>query len=327
MPVNKISVADLVKFEDGDKMDLAELEENKDSVYLAIREEVFNAAEQRKKKNKRTRENFYEIVPSTSLEKMMDKILHGEKTKESGAMVFERNFKYEFDKKMRRIKRIKSKAYRRIRRQSRLKSKEAMEENTQEKQGAEQDEVRSRIPDVLLKEVEEVEEVKENLPILSFGGDESREENEQEKLVRLAFKDDMEEQEKVFAKEKEEIMNEEAPRVEEVVLPGWGEWAGPGLEVIKTKNNTIRNIVEGIKYSNRKDFNRSHIIINEKAPEVDKRFLAELPFGYTESEYNEKINASVSRERNTLRIFKRLVRAKTCHTNGKIIEPFHYNPE
>lgn len=324
MPVNKISVADLVKFEEGDRIDLAELEENKDSVYGAIREEAFNASEQRKKKNKSTREDFYEIIPSTSLEKMMDKILHGEKTKESGAMAFERNFKYEFDKKMKRIKRIKSKAYRRIRRQSRLKSKEAMEENIQEKQGTEQDGARPRIPDVLLKEVEEVEE---NLPILSFGGGENREENEQEKLVRLAFKDDMEEQERAFTKEKEEIVNEEAPRVEEVVLPGWGEWAGPGLEVVKTKNNTIRNIVEGIKYSNRKDFNRSHIIINEKASGVDKKFLAELPFGYTESEYNEKINASVSRERNTLRIFKKLVRAKTCHTNGKIIEPFRYNPE
>ncbi|KAG5858994.1 Utp14 protein [Encephalitozoon hellem] len=324
MAVNRISVADLVKFEEGDKIDLTELEENKDSVYAAIREEVFDAAKQTKKKSKKAVEDFYEVVPSTSLEKMMDKILQREKAKETGAVLFEKNFKYEFDKKMRRIKRIKSKTYRRIRRQNKLKNKEALEENMQEDQGAQEDRARPLIPDVLLKEVEEVEE---DTPILSFGGDESRGENEQERLVRLAFKDDIEEQEKAFAKEKEEVVNEEAPRVEEVVLPGWGEWAGPGLEVVKTKSNTIRNIVEGIKYSNRKDFNRSHIIINEKALEVDKRFLAELPFGYTENEYNEKIGTSISRERNTLRIFRKLVRSKACHTNSKAIEPFHYSPE
>ncbi|AFM99353.1 hypothetical protein EHEL_110790 [Encephalitozoon hellem ATCC 50504] len=324
MAVNKISVADLVKFEEGDKIDLTELEENKDSVYAAIREEVFDAAKQTKKKSKKVVEDFYEVVPSTSLEKMMDKILQREKAKETGAVLFEKNFKYEFDKKMRRIKRIKSKTYRRIRRQNKLKNKEVLEENMQENQGVQQDRARPLIPDVLLKEVEEVEE---DTPILSFGGDENRGENEQERLVRLAFKDDIEEQEKAFAKEKEEVVNEEAPRVEEVVLPGWGEWAGPGLEVVKTKSNTIRNIVEGIKYSNRKDFNRSHIIINEKALEVDKRFLAELPFGYTENEYNEKIGTSISRERNTLRIFRKLVRSKACHVNSKAIEPFHYSPE
>ncbi|ADM12578.1 uncharacterized protein Eint_110780 [Encephalitozoon intestinalis ATCC 50506] len=323
MVVNKISVADLVKFEEGDRIDIGELEENKESVYAAVREEAFDAIEQgRRKMAKKKDEDFYEIIPSTNLEKSMDRILHGERKKESRAIVFEKNLKYEFDKKMRRIKRIKSKTYRRIRRQSKLKSKEAGEEK--EGEDVHEDERQKRIPDILLKEIEEPED--EKTPILSFGGDEE-EEDGQEKLVRLAFKDDMEENEKAFIKEKAETVEKEAPRIEETVLPGWGEWAGPGLEIVKTKSNTIRNVVEGIKYSNRKDFNRSHVIINENISSVDKKFLAELPFGYTEGEYNEKIDASISRERNTLRIFRKLVRTKTGYRNGEVIEPFHYNLE
>ncbi|KMV65049.1 hypothetical protein M970_110900 [Encephalitozoon cuniculi EcunIII-L] len=325
MAASKISVADLVKFEEGDRIDVGELGEGQDAVYAAVREEVFDVVEQRRKKAPRKREeDFYEITPLTSLEKSMDRILHGEKAREPGAVVFEKNFKYEFDRKMRRIKRIKSKAYRRIRRQGRLKGKMPEEENTQENHLGSEDKRYGGVPDILLKEIEAEDD--EKTPILSFGGDEEAEEGTQEELVRLAFKDDAADNERVFEEEKREIVNREAPRVEEVVLPGWGEWAGPGLEVIKTKSNTVRNVVEGIKYSNRKDFNRSHIIINESVPQVDKKFLAELPFGYTESEYNEKINASISRERNTLRIFKRLVRTRTRHANGEAAEAFCYSP-
>lgn len=322
MAADRISIADLVSLEDGDKIDVAELAEGKGSVYAMVREDVHRAAEQSRKRPKTRNSDFYELVPSTSLEKCMDRILHGDREKEPRVAAFERSFKYDFDKKMRRIKRIKSKAYRRIRRMNKAKSEQLDEQGQDQAAGG--CEEQARVPDILLKEMEASED--EEVPILSFGGAEDEPEG-QEALVRLAFADGAGENEREFVREKQEVVNKEAPRIDEVVLPGWGVWGGPGLEVVRTRANTIRNVVEGVRHSNRKDFNKSHVIVNEGAPGTDKKFMAELPFGYTEEEYNEKIAMPISRERNTLRIFRKLVKPRVGHVNGEVIEPLQYVPE
>lgn len=327
MVLDRISIADLIQGEDAEKIDTSYLEGDAGTAHANTREEIFKLLEMGKgdKSIPRDKHSFYQLTPKTELEKSINKILNKTEEEDVSTVRANRTFKYEFDSKMRRIKRIKSKAYRRVRRAAKLKNEQVTEKVDMVcVEDGDRDARSSRIPDTLLREIETCE--KESTPVLSFGGPGESHSNVQEELVKLAFNEDIEENEKVFVKEKEEVVNSEAPKVEEVVLPGWGDWAGPGLELTRTKENTTVNFVDGIKYSKRKDFNRSHVIINENTPNVAKKFQTELPFGYTEEEYNAKITTSVSKEWNTLRIFKKLVRTKTNLVNGCVIEPFRYEP-
>lgn len=321
----RISIADLVQFEGAEKINKASLEEDTESAYAATRNEVFKLVEQgRKKKASKSDSCFYEIGLKTKLEQSISKILNA-KSEDVSTVRARRSFKYEFDKKMARIKRIKSRAYRRVRRMAKAKQ-DSLQGCAEEVAGVVAEDRAPCVPDQLLKAMEPCEE-EDDTPVLVFEGPEEPSRDVQEELVRLAFKEDAPENEREFVKEKQQIVNSEAPRMDETILPGWGSWAGPGLEVVKTKENTVVSFVDGVKHSNRKDFNKSHVVINENAPEIDRKFQAELPFGYTEEEYCSKIKTSVSREWNTLRIFKKLVKTKPSQVNGSAIEPLRYNPE
>ncbi|KAH9410616.1 utp14 protein [Ordospora pajunii] len=342
---SKITIADLVQLEKGQFADEVHTENGTDGVYTVVREEMFAALEQAKrKKSGSSDENFYKIVPKTALEKTMARVLDSEKMIDVEKVRYERSFKDEFDRKMKRIKRIKSKAYRKIRRMKKLANElhesadiqSAYQENDAHEKSHDSQKRYTRVPDALLREIDTEEDGKEaersernEMPIFSFDGEYGGAEcvHKQEELVRLAFKESEDGIANEFVDEKQRIVNEEAPRIEDTVLPGWGDWAGPGLEVIKTEYNTVRNVIEGVKYCNRKDFNKSHVIINEKSQCIDKKFLAQLPFGYTEKEYEQKIGMCVSKEKNTLRVFRKLVKSRTTHTNGEAIQPFHYVPE
>ena len=56
-------------------------------------------------------------------------------------------------------------------------------------------------------------------------------------------------------------MAAEAPRTEDLTLPGWGSWGGKAIPT--RKNKIVRNI-SGIDRKARKDANLKHAIINEK---------------------------------------------------------------
>ncbi|KAM0671749.1 hypothetical protein OCOL_001190 [Ordospora colligata] len=342
MTDNKISIADLLQLDKGQITGESHDASITDGIYAVVREEMFMAMEQAKRKPKSSiGENFYEIIPKTALEKMMSRVLDNEKMIDIEKLKYEKNFKDEFDRKMKRIKRIKSKAYRKIRRMKKLANELHESIDTQNKcqesdaheKSHDVQKRSSRVPDALLKEIDVEKENNEternDTPIFSFGGEHESTDNmcKQEELVRLAFKESEDGNENEFVNEKQQIVNEEAPRIEETVLPGWGDWAGPGIEVVKTEYNTVRNVIEGVKYCNRKDFNKSHVIINEKSQCIDKKFMAQLPFGYTEKDYEQKIDMCVSKEKNTLRVFRKLVKSRSTNTNGEAIKPFHYVPE
>lgn len=322
--VKRISVSDLIQHGDREKIDTAGLEDDGHSAYADTREEILKLLETGSRPRATKRNNdFYDVVPKTVLEMSISRILQ-KKEEDPDAVRARRSFKYEFDRKMARIKRIKSKTYRRMRRIAKLKNQQVAGVAGEGVDGGGCDGAGqiSCVPDDLLREMETQEEGV--TPILSFDGPSETPQNTQHDLVRLAFGDNADDNEREFMREKEEIVNSEAPRTEEVVLPGWGDWAGPGLELVKTRENTTVYQVDGVKYFNRKDFNRSHVVINEKALDVDGKFQAELPFGHTEEEYNARIKMSISKEWNTLRIFKKLVKTKPGHANGGVIEPFRY---
>jgi U3 small nucleolar RNA-associated protein 14 len=251
--------------------------------------------------------NFYNVFPKTNLEKKLDAILN----KKSLSEIRDRkNFQHQYNSKMQKVKRIKSKTYRRFKREAKK---------------TEQEQVVTKKPEISInydiqEEDQGMEELEiENAPIFEFSG--QIEEKENNEIVKLAFESEMNENQKDFIEEKEKIINDEAPVTSETILPGWGGWAGPGLKITKNKHNVIKENKDGIKNTNRKDFEFSHVIINETKEKLDDKFKCKVPFGYTKEEYLEKLNRPISKECNTNRIFNKIIKPKTKTRKGTIIEP------
>ena len=84
---------------------------------------------------------------------------------------------------------------------------------------------------------------------------------QQTELINRAFAADGFEQD--FATEKEAAVAEDAPKEEDLTLPGWGSWTGQGVKRRATEKKIIKK-VPGIEVSQRKDAKLKHVIINEK---------------------------------------------------------------
>lgn len=84
---------------------------------------------------------------------------------------------------------------------------------------------------------------------------------QQTELINRAFAADGFEQD--FSIEKEAAVAEDAPKEEDLTLPGWGSWTGQGVKRRATEKKLIKKI-PGIEESKRKDAKLKHVIINEK---------------------------------------------------------------
>ena len=86
---------------------------------------------------------------------------------------------------------------------------------------------------------------------------------QQAELISRAFASDALEAD--FEAEKETAIAEDAPREEDLTLPGWGSWTGQGVKRRVTEKKLVKR-VPGIEASKRKDAKLKHVIINEKIP-------------------------------------------------------------
>lgn len=307
---NKLTIDDLIVDEHIETID------TKKPLIINNRQEInkFIANKESITGFRQTKPNFYNIVPKTKLESTLSAILNNR-----SESVDEKNkrltFQHNYDAKMRKIKRIKSKSYRKVKRLAR------------KDVDCEEKEINITENPEIEEEEEEVynDDIVDNAPIFNFT--DSIKNKEQHEIVKLAFKNDMEENEEDFIKEKEEIVNENTPKIVERILPGWGDWAGPGLEIIKTKYNTFTENKEGIDYKQRKDFGSSHGIVNEGITEIDDKYKTSIPYGYSKEDYILKLNTSVSKECNTNRMYKKILNKIVQTKPGKDIEPFRYESE
>lgn len=83
----------------------------------------------------------------------------------------------------------------------------------------------------------------------------------QQELINRAFAADGFEEE--FAAEKAAAIAEDAPKEEDLTLPGWGAWTGQGVKRRATERKLVRKI-PGVEESKRKDAKLKDVIINEK---------------------------------------------------------------
>ena len=218
----------------------------------------------------------------------------------------------EYEKRMQRIRRVKSRGYKKVRRREMAKTVELVEK---EKDSSNSDSDSS----------DEELEPKNVLPKINkshFNHKFSKEENS-EKILESLFEEKGREIQKDFDDEKKTCIKEEMPEKREIVLPGWGSWGGQKLENKKNKFNTINFEKKGIEITKRKDFDKKNIIINEKVDVPDK-YKSKIPKKMTESQYRQKINTPISKECNTIRDFDKILNDKKLSNDKKVSESYRF---
>lgn len=165
--------------------------------------------------------------------------------------------------------------------------------------------------------------------ILSSGPKESYELPSQAELIRNAFAgDDVEDE---FAKDKEEVLNEENPEPEKpLFLPGWGQWThvqkkkGLPAWMVKEQNDAKRKREEALK--RRKDANLKHVIISEKMDKkTEKLQTKSVPYPYTSKEvFEQSMRMPIGPEYNPVSTVGALNRPEVVKRAGVIIKPIQF---
>jgi U3 small nucleolar RNA-associated protein 14 len=312
----KLSLNELANLYDGTKIDMEVAENNVNGAYDLVKDEITDFIAISSNKPKIKTESFYESLPNTDLKKSIEKILKNKNLKED---LMKRSAQSDFDSKMARIKKIKSKSYRRMRRREKIKQSELLEDAAD----SESEQCESDVSSEDIKDFDPILKFKKNSENIAEVEDDAS--NNKNDLFEVpGFKGN----EIDFLKEKKTIIFEDAPQVIEHSLPGWNSWAGDGIEFKKTKLNTIIEKKEGIAASNRQDFKKQNIIINEHI-EVNDKYKAKRPYGYTGKDFIDKINTPISLETTSLKIFNRFVKMNNKEENvpGKDIQPKEFDPQ
>ncbi|KAJ9099810.1 hypothetical protein QFC21_003809 [Naganishia friedmannii] len=125
-----------------------------------------------------------------------------------------------------------------------------------------------------------------------------------------------------FAAEKQRMMEADAPRVEDTTLAGWGSWGGKGVK--KNKNSKkFTKIIAGVDATQRKDFGKANVIINEKKDKkAAKYMLKDLPYPYTSAaQYEASFSAPVGADWNAIAAHQRATMPRVTKKPGAIIDP------
>lgn len=288
------------------------------SVYDVVKEDIKNMLTSRHRRSTMQR-NFYDLAPATELEKSIHEVLN----KKEVDIVLKRReniIQFDFERKMQRFKKIKSKRFRRLRRRER--ERNATADAVKKMEECEELE-EHREDDASSMESEKADEFRDlcrtENPVMTFYGQEKGDDS-------MSDEDEQCEDEE-FAQEKAEVVAKDMPVTEEIVLPGWGVWGGHGCDVKKTKVNVIRRQVDGIRLQDRRDKGSGHVIINENQPALDSKYKVSLPHGYTKEEYAKKVKMPSSHEWTSLRVLNKFVKPKSEVRSGEIIEQFHFEPQ
>lgn len=254
------------------------------------------------------------VIPKSALERTIFDAMKNDK--QSILLIRQKKTRLaEFDKKMKRIKQIKSRKYHKHLKMARKNGEHDV-----------------KVPDFLLKNIEEEkkdkvffdEEMSEKIGKVMVP--EELVDSESTDSECELFKNDSsieDEHLEVFRKEKMEHMQENMPKKTTIVLPGWGSWGGQDIETKQTRLNTICSSEEGIAPRRRKDFKMGRVIINEDA--LKNNIKIELPYGYKKLEYEALLNMPVAKESNTLKIFQKFLKSGEQHQNGdKAFDTFEY---
>ncbi|CAJ0905488.1 11198_t:CDS:10 [Entrophospora sp. SA101] len=143
----------------------------------------------------------------------------------------------------------------------------------------------------------------------------------QRELVSRAFANDNVVQE--FEVEKQAIIDEDAPKEEDITLPGWGAWGGKGVR--KRKRRKLISTIPGIDSSKRKDSKLKHVVINEKRVKKAKKYLStNVPYPFKNTnQYEHSLHTPLGKEWNTVEVYQKLNKPRVITKLGSIIDPLN----
>ncbi|EHY66829.1 hypothetical protein NERG_00469 [Nematocida ausubeli] len=188
-------------------------------------------------------------------------------------------------------KRIKSKAYRKVKREE--KQRKLTENMKIQIELEDEDEMpferptKSENPDVISLINQHIKKNQENLCEINSLPTENQQEKKSTENTALQRtttpKDAPSAIESIlevdqFVTEKIKIEQSDAPEVREETLLGWNSWGGASLETKKNPSNTKKITRTGITIRKRKDFATSHLIINESLSSTtrNKKYSAQI---------------------------------------------------
>lgn len=354
MTENKIELEDLIYLKDGNKIEIDEETSFSKDTHNVICDEIEDFIKKPKVSSKSVDKGVsFSNVPNSILKQEIDKILKVRNVKEE---MIRKHMQFEFDRKMQHINRIKSKTYRKLRKREKIRKEEVLKEEnsiSQESSGEDtisenndtacdkivnESEISGKGDEIIneseyldnMKSIDDSKEIGDVVIEFNNKNEENEisltESSDDNKMIMNEFCDEnIIGNELEFLQEKEEIVKEEAPYKKETVMPGWDEWAGEGIEIKKRKDNVIIEKKDGIKRSKRKDYGIQNVIINENIEFPDK-YKNNIPYGYNKNEYLKKMQTPISRETNSLHIFKRFLNLnnKGEETSGKTIKPVEF---
>lgn len=151
--------------------------------------------------------------------------------------------------------------------------------------------------------------------------DENEERLDQKDIIMEAFEDD--DIAIDFSKEKAAEIEKDTPKDIDLNLPGWGSWAGTGINPNKRKRR--RFIIKMPKKMPRRDDNKGSLIINEKAQSKVTPFLvSEVPFPFKSvKDYEASIRAPIGSTFVPETAFRKHIEPSVVTKMGTIIEPIN----
>ncbi|CCH45378.1 U3 small nucleolar RNA-associated protein [Wickerhamomyces ciferrii] len=143
----------------------------------------------------------------------------------------------------------------------------------------------------------------------------------QQDLIKQAFAGDDVVQE--FEAEKKQVMKDEGDQIEDLTLPGWGDWAGGKTKNKKQKKNKIVKKTKGIDLDKRKDKNLKNVIINEKVNKKNAKYQSSaVPFPFENREqYERSLRMPIGQEWTSRETHQRLTMPKVTIKSGHVIDP------
>ncbi|XP_058055616.1 U3 small nucleolar RNA-associated protein 14 homolog A [Anopheles bellator] len=127
-----------------------------------------------------------------------------------------------------------------------------------------------------------------------------------------------------FVKEKQDERDKNIPQEVNLSMPGWGEWAGPGVKPSR-KPRKVRKIFKPPAELPRRDDNKDQVIINEDAlvnDKLKKHLINDLPFPYvTVKDFEASLRAPIGRSFIPESAHVAMIEPRVVTRQGAIIEP------
>lgn len=148
--------------------------------------------------------------------------------------------------------------------------------------------------------------------------DDEDEDDEQHKLISEAFENDDVVAE--FKKAKSELNEQEQPKDIQLYLPGWNDWAGPGIKVNRRKKSKYKIKAKKLP---RRDDNLGNVIISEQAEDKIRELqLRKVPRGLKdEDQLTKKLCKPTAATFINQSVYKNKTRPKIVSKLGARIEP------